>query len=77
MRESIMLAARFANLGGILSGPVTFFEFEDFIILFMSLGLAFGKSVFTKFLRVSFILTKIGLFLYSGIIFLTLLVLFW
>ena len=43
-----MLAASFTNLGGILSGPVAFYEFTDFIILFMSLGLAFGKSKFPK-----------------------------
>ena len=43
-----MLAASSTNLGGILSGPDVFFEFKDFIILFMSLGLAFGKSKFPK-----------------------------
>ena len=39
-----MLAATFTNLSGILSGPVAFLEFKDFIILFMSLGLAFGLA---------------------------------
>ena len=43
-----MLAASFTNLGGILSGPAAFFEFKDFIVLFISLGLAFGKSKFPK-----------------------------
>ena len=43
-----MLAASFTNLGEILSGPVAFFEFKDYIILFTSLGLAFGKSKFPK-----------------------------
>ena len=43
-----MLAASFTNLNGILLGPAAFFEFKDFIILFMSLGLAFGKSKFPK-----------------------------
>ena len=43
-----MLAASFTNLVGILLGPVAFFEFKDFIILFMSLGHAFGKSKFPK-----------------------------
>ena len=43
-----MLAASFTNFGGILSGPVAFFEFKDFIIWFMSLGLGFGKSKFPK-----------------------------
>ena len=33
---------------------------KDFIILFMSLGLAFGKSKFPIFLKVSFILTTLG-----------------
>ena len=42
-----MLAASLTNLGGILSGPIAFFEFKDFI-LFMSLVLAFGKSKFAK-----------------------------
>ena len=45
--QSIMLAASLTNLGGILSGPIAFFEFKDFI-LFMSLVLAFGKSKFAK-----------------------------
>ena len=46
-----MLAASFTNLGGILSEPaVFFFEIKDFIILFMCLGLAFGKSKFPKYL---------------------------
>ena len=43
-----MLAAILTNLDGISSGPVAFFEFKDFIILFMSLVLAFGKSKFAK-----------------------------
>ena len=29
-----MLAASFTNLRGILSGPVAFFEFKDFIIFY-------------------------------------------
>ena len=55
-----MLGASYTNLGGVLSGPVTFFKFKDFIILFLSLGLAFGKSRFLKFLKVSFTLTTLG-----------------
>ena len=43
-----MLAASFTDLGGILSGDNAFFEFKDFIILFMSLGLAFDKLKFPK-----------------------------
>ena len=43
-----MLAAVYTNLNGILLGPVAFFEFKDFIILLMPLGLAFGKSKFPK-----------------------------
>ena len=43
-----MLAASFTDLSGTLSGRDVFFEFKDFIILFMSLGLAFGKSKFPK-----------------------------
>ena len=46
--QSIMVAASFPNLGGILSGPVAFLEIKDFIILFVSLGLPFPKSKFPK-----------------------------
>ena len=53
-------------------GPLLFFEFKDFIILFMSLGLVFGKSKFRKCLWVSFILTTFEWFLYSEMIFFTL-----
>lgn len=47
--QSIMLAASFTSLCGILSGPVGFFEFKGFIFLFLSLGLAFDKSSFQNF----------------------------
>ena len=46
--QSIMLAASFTNLSVILSETVAFFQFKDFIIFFMSLELAFGKSKFPK-----------------------------
>ena len=63
IRESIMLAASFTVLGGILLPSSAFYEFKDFIILFMSLGPAFGKS---KFFR---ILNSFLYFNYIGMIF--------
>ena len=55
-----MLAASFTNLGEIISGSVAFFELKDFMVLFMSLGLDFVKSKFSKLLKVSVILTTLG-----------------
>lgn len=40
---SIMLAAIFTSFEGILLKPVAFFEFNEFIILYIFAGLAFGK----------------------------------
>ena len=50
-------------------GPLLFLGFKDFIILFMSLVLVFGKSKFRKCLWVSFNLTTFEWFLYSEMIF--------
>ena len=46
--QSIMLAASFTNLSEILSESVAFSKFNNFIIFFMSLELAFDKSKFPK-----------------------------
>ena len=47
-----MLAASYTNLGETLSGPVSFLDFKDFMNLLISLGLAFGKSKFSNFLKI-------------------------
>ena len=39
---SIVFAAAIKNFGGIPSFPVAFLGFNDFIILFISAGFAFG-----------------------------------
>ena len=58
----IMLLTIFTNLGGTLSGPIAFLISKDFMILFMSLGLAFGRSKFSKLLKVSFTLLQLDNF---------------
>ena len=51
-----MLAASVTSLDRILQGPIGFL---DFMILFMSLGLVFDKSKFSKFLKGLLILTTL------------------
>ena len=72
--ESIMFAESLIILSGILSGPVAFFEFMSLIILFLSFAVACGKSKVLTFRFAWFrILIMLGGFLYSSIMFLTLL----
>ena len=72
--ELMMLAESLLILGGILLGPVAFFGSMAFIILFISSAVACRKSKVLTFRFVSFlILIILGWFLYSSIMFLTVL----
>lgn len=57
---SIMLAAIFTSFEGILLKPVAFFEFNEFIILYIFAGLAFGKWNVSLYLSISFISKFLG-----------------